>query len=450
MHIAISIVGAILAIFVIVILHELGHFLVARAFGIRVLKFSIGFGRALYKRVGRDGTEYVLALIPLGGYVKMLGEEPQASTSAPDAYANKPVWVRMLVVAAGPVTNFVLAFAIFWLVCLIGVSHIKPVIGEVLPKSFAAAAKLQPGDQILRVGDQPTMDWQQVMIALLADIGNPRPLTVYVKPARSLQTVQKSLDLTDWRIDKRDPALFESVGILPYLPPVVPIISRVVPESPAAKAGMRAGDKILRINQRDVKDWSQVAQLIMKSPKQLLQLELARAQGLVELSVTLSAQQREGATVGYLGVMVKPPTFPAEMIAIERYTPWAAIKPAWQRTWLFFEYNAIVLAKMITAKLSVKTMGGPISIFQAAGQSTQGGWVVYLSFIAFISLTVGFINLLPIPGLDGGHLLFQLIEAISRRPVPVRIQQYGLTFGLLFVILLIVHATINDLIRLFS
>lgn len=449
MSLVISIVGAILAIFLIIVLHELGHFFVARLFGIKILRFSIGFGRALYTRVGRDGTEYVLALIPLGGYVKMQGEG--VGTHLPDnsrSFNAKPLWVRMAVVLAGPMTNFILAVVVFWAALLVGIGHVKPVIGEVIPGSFAAAAHLHAGDRIVRIDDESVRDWQQVMVALLSLMGDATPAPLWVLPQNSVTLVKRSIDLSSWRIDKRDPLLFESLGMLPYVPPARPVLLSILPKSPAVHSGLLAGDVIKAFNNRPITDWSVVAKAIAASPHQWMKLTVQRGTQRQTVLVKLGAQVREKKTVGYLGVMVVPPQYPASMIDIDHHTVLSAWKPALTKAWLFLQYNAIVLVKMITAKLSIKTMGGPISILQAAGQSTQAGWGVYLSFIGFISLTVGFINLLPIPGLDGGHLLFQLVEAIIRRPVPDKIQQHGLTIGLLFVLLLIVHATINDLLRI--
>jgi regulator of sigma E protease len=449
MAMLLSVIGAIAAIVIIVLIHELGHFLVARAFGIRILKFSIGFGRPLWSYKGRSGTQYVLALIPLGGYVKMLGEETDTDQSSPDSYARQALWKRMFVVSAGPLTNFLLAFGIFWIIALNGVQHVKPVIGQVQAQSLAAKANLKQRDEILAVDNASVHDWQDVMMGLLAAIGRDEPVKLTVKDSSAHVTV-KSLSLSAWRLDQREPDLFASLGFAPYMPPVEPRLAQVLPDSPAARAGLSAADIIIRVNQKPVSDWQAVATKISQSPNQLMSFELQRGLERISITVKLGQQERNGSRMGYLGVMVKAPALPSSMLNVERYSALEAVKPALQRTWLLVEYNAMVLAKMLSAKLSLKTMGGPISIFQAAGQSATAGWIVYFSFIAFISVTVGFINLLPIPGLDGGHLLFQVLELLFRRPVPPRIQQYGLSFGILFVLLLIIHATINDLIRLLS
>ncbi|OGO90964.1 MAG: RIP metalloprotease RseP [Coxiella sp. RIFCSPHIGHO2_12_FULL_42_15] len=453
MQLAVSIIGAILAIFLIIIIHEMGHFFVARAFGIKILRFSLGFGKALYKRTGNDGTEYVLALIPLGGYVKMLGEADVQSVPQEEmhrAFHRKPLLVRMGVVLAGPVTNFILAILVFWAAYLIGMEHVKPIIGRIVPHSFAAAAGLKPGDRIVRVGETPTYHWQQVVMSLLTSMGNVKKAILWVEPKGTHRVIERRLDLSGWKLDKRNPQVFETLGLSPYFPPIKPIILKVLPESPAAKAHLKSHDLIVAVNGQRVKEWAQVTETVSQWPEKKIMVTVLRGQRTYEIPVYLGVQQRDKQKVGYLGVMVKAPKYPENMIHLERYNVLTAWVPATIKSWDLLKYNAIVLVKMMTAKLSFKTIGGPISIFQAAGQATQAGWGIYLSFIGFISLTVGFINLLPIPGLDGGHLLFQLIEGMIRRPVPEKIQQYGFTLGMLFVLLIVVHATINDLLRIFG
>lgn len=448
MSVIVAIIGAILAIFLIILLHEMGHFFVARWFGIKILRFSIGFGKALYKRRGKSGTEYVLAAIPLGGYVKMLGDGggeaiPEHEKSA--AYSNKPLWVRMLVVLAGALTNFILAFFVFWIAFMIGSEHLRPIVGHIVPDSFAAKAGVESGDEIISVSGRDTKNWQQVAMAMVAEMGNDK-VAVLVKPWQSSETQVRQFDLTQWKIKRADPKLFELLGMLPDLPKTPPVIKRVVPKSPAAKAGLAPYEEILAVDGDHVTYWEEMAAELAKRPNQSVVLTLKSERGVWKTTAQL--ENHDGK--GYLGVIPFPLQIPPEFLYVERYTPLTAVVPAAQKTRLMFEYNAIFLGKLLTAKLSIHTVGGPISIFQAAGQATHAGWQVYLSFIGFISVTVGFINLLPIPGLDGGHLLFQLIEAVIRRPVSLKIQQYGFLVGILLIAFIVVQATINDLRRLFG
>ncbi len=452
MHLFISIVGAILAIFVIILLHEMGHFFVARAFGIKIIRFSIGFGKAIYKRVAKDGTEYAIGIVPLGGYVKMLGETDVKDVPASEmhrSFNRKPLLVRMAVVLAGPFTNFVLAIVVFWAAYLIGISHVKPVVGSVVPKSFAAEAGVKSGDHILKVGGVRTYNWQQVIMKMFLQMGDPGKLNVTVMPKNSTQTAVRSFNLSHWKIDKRKPEIFKTLGMFPLIALIPPVVKRIMPKSPAAKAGLMPKDRITSINGKPIHSWNQAVAMIRNLAGHKAVMTVQRDGHAKTLNI-LIGHQLQNKKLGYLGVMVVPPTIPASMLYKERYNVLTAWKPAVIRTWVLFKYNALVLEKMITAKLSFKVIGGPISIFQAAGKATHAGLEVYLGFIGFISLAVGFINLLPIPGLDGGHFLFQLIEAIIRRPVPDRIQAMGFTFGMLFVIFIVVHATINDLYRIFG
>lgn len=453
MHLFISIIGAFAAIFVIIILHEMGHMYVARLFGIKILRFSIGFGKPLYKYVAKNGTEYVLAMIPLGGYVKMLGEGDTAEVNAAEmhrAFDRKPLLVRMAVVFAGPFTNFVLAVIVFWGAYQVGMNHVKPIVGRVVPGSIAAKSGLKSGDNILAVGIRKTHNWQQVVMAMLLYMGDHKKVDLKVEAVGSSQATLRQLDLSGWQLNKRKPEIFKTLGMYPFEPKVAPVILRVLPESPAALAGMKPKDKITAVNGKPVTTWGQVVKAVAGLGGKKVSLTVSSGGQARSLSVQLSQKVRGDKKVGYLGVMVVPPKYTNSMIYREKYNLLTAWMPALSKAWTLFKYNGIVLYKMITAKLSFKVIGGPISIFQAAGQASHAGIVVYLSFIGFISLAVGFINLLPIPGLDGGHLLFQIIEGLTRRPVPQRIQQYGLTLGMLVVVLVIVHATINDLVRIFA
>jgi len=450
MTLLISIIGAILALLVIIVLHEMGHLFVARAFGIKILRFSVGFGKSIYKRIGKDGTEYVLALIPLGGYVKMLGEGDQ---EVPEhelhrAFNRKPLWVRMAVVLAGPITNFILAILVFWAAYLIGFQHVKPIVGRVLPQSLAAEAHMQTGDLIIKVGKERAINWQQVIMAMLASIGDSGHVDLTVQPQGSSQLVVRHFQLKKWKLDNVDPDVFQSLGMYPYVPLIAPIVAKVMPGSPAAKGGFQPNDEIKKVDNQPVTSWERVVDKVRQLPGKSITFEVLRNQQLIPLTMTVGRQNRQGESYGYLGVMVQAPELPKSMLSVERYNVLDAWKPAVIRTGILIKYNAIMLWKLVTTKLSVKTMGGPISIFQAAGQATHSGWEVYLSFIGFISLTVGFINLLPIPGLDGGHLLFQIVEGIMRRPIPDRVQLLGFRLGMLFVLFIVLNATINDLARL--
>ncbi len=452
MHLALAIAGSIFAIFIIIVLHEFGHFIAARLCGVRVLRFAIGFGKPLWKYISiKSGTEYALGWLPLGGYVKMLGETEEAllPEEAAHAYNTKPLWQRMVIVLAGPLVNFILALLAFYAVYLMGVQHIKPVVGSVVKNSIVAQAGIKAGDEIIKVGHESTQNWQQVLLAVVKHTGDKGQLAVTILTNPQAQPVVRQLTLTNWHLSERSPEFLNSLGFVPYEPAIPAVITQVVAGSPAATAGLKAGDKVVALNGRPIKDWPQLATWVQAHPNQRARLTLLSGTQRFERTVAVGSVQQDGKQYGHIGVMVQPPPMPANMIRTEHFGVLSAWVPAYKQTWALIKLNFIVTAKMLTGKVSLKSLGGPVTIFRAAGQATQLGWQVYLGFIAFISLAIGYLNLLPIPGLDGGHFLFQVIEGIIRRPVPERVQSIGFSIGMVFLVFLMVQATINDLIRLF-
>ncbi len=448
-----EIIGAIFAIFSIIIIHEMGHFYVARCFGIKILRFSIGFGKPLLKRVSKKtGTEYVLGWLPLGGYVKMLGEGDQETSpeDLPHAYNKQPLLVRMAVVSAGPIVNFLLAILVFWAVYLLGQTQIKPIIGQVQPQSIAALGGMRKGDEIIAIDNKPTQNWRKVMMAIVSHAGDQTPVTVTVRPMGSKTTEKRSLNLSAWQMNRSQPDFFNSLGMAPFRPKILPKIAQVMPGSAAKKGGMLAGDEITAINGKAVRNWSEVVAVIRHLPGKTAQLMIKRNGKTETLSLVVGEKKIQGKSYGYLGVMVQAPVLPASMMYKQKFGVGGAFVEASKRTWQLLKFNAIVIVKMLSGKLSAQSLGGPISIFQAAGKASTAGIQIYLGFIAFISLTIGFINILPIPGLDGGHLFFQIIEGVFRRPVSERVQMVALSFGLVGIVTLVLYATMNDLLRIFG
>lgn len=451
MSLAIAIVGSIVAIFSIIILHELGHYIVAKVCGIKILRFSVGFGKPIWKRVSRSGTEYVLALFPLGGYVKMLGEGEEVTTpeDAHRAYNHKPLMVRMAVVASGPLMNFLIAIIAYWGVYWMGVVSIQPVVGDVIPHSIAARGGVQTGDQLIKVDNIQTENWQRVIMAIVMRMGDQSPMVLTIKPDGSETLKQRVLNLSQWKTDRRNPDFFNSLGFQPYEPQAPPVIGTIIPDSPASKAGLQEKDRIIAINHSPVSHWSDVVKKVQAEPGKEITLTIDQQGVISNRIVTVGSSKQQGKTLGYLGIVSTPPKWPEGLIHKSHYSFLTAWIPAVKLCWTFTSFNFRVLVKMINGKISIHTLGGPITVFQAAGKATQAGFQVYLGFIGFISLTLAFINLLPIPGLDGGHLFFQIIEGILQRPVSERMQMIGLSIGMIFLIFLMVQATINDLIRLF-
>lgn len=451
MSLVIAILAAILAIFSVVIVHEYGHFLMARLMGVRVLRFSIGFGKALWSRTSKKGTEFVIAILPLGGYVKMLGEGDDAPPEdlIRYAYNHKPVYARMAIILAGPLMNFLFAIFLFWIIFLAGVTHIKPVVGQVAPQSIAAQGGLKAGDAIEKIDGRKTNSWQRVVMAIIARMGDKGHMHVIVKPKESTRSKTLFLPLNNWVIKKRRPDFFKSIGVVPFRPKFPTVIDEVLRNSPAQKGGLRKGDKVVAINGEKKEDMLAVIQIIKMHPGENVRLTILRHGKQRTLTIRTGVEKQKGERVGYLGFMVKAPAWPPSMVAKEDFSVLTAWVPAVEQTWMLTSFNVVVLAKMIIGKISVYTLGGPISIFHTAGKASRHNYRVYIGFIAFISVALGFINLLPIPGLDGGHFVFQLIEAVFRRPVPERIQVVCFKIGILLLILLMLQATFNDLNRLF-
>jgi len=360
----ISLIGILLTIFLIIGIHESGHFFIARALGIKVLRFSIGFGKTLFRWHDKKGTEYVFAAIPLGGYVKML-DENEGTVKEEErhlAYNRQPAYKKLAVVIAGPLANLLFAFLLYWLLFMVGFTSIVPIIGSVTPHSIAANAGLKPQQEIIRVDNTPTTSWMSIAIRILTHTGETDQIHISTVPFNHNTATpdQYFLDLRSWHMDELKPDPLTSLGISPYFPVVLP-------------------KNILRYNQ---------------------------------------------------------------------YGPITALSHALQNTYDFTYMNFIVLGKLFTGKVSLKSIGGPISIFANAGAALNQGITAFLSFLAFISISIGVINILPIPGLDGGHILFQLIELITRRPVSLKMQNLLYRLGFIILILVIVQAVTNDILRL--
>lgn len=450
LNILIAILAIIITILVIIGFHEFGHFITARMLGIKVLRFSIGFGKTIRSWHDKTGTEYMLAAIPLGGYVKML-DESEGNVAHHElhlAFNRQPLYKKFLVVAAGPVFNFMLAIMLYWLLFIIGFITVIPLIGGTTPHSIAAIAGMQPQEEITSIENHPTTSWTAVNIRLLENIGEKVqiPITTQVRGT----TIKKNyvLDLTNWRVDDLKPDPLESLGIIPYQPTIPPIIGVVQSKSPASQSPLRTGDRIIAINKIPMNNWIDVITTIADHPRETLIFKIKRADKDLSLPVTIGVKTSLfSKDQGYLGVA---PDFklPADLLRENKYAPLAALKHATNNVYDFISLNVLMLKKMLTGKISFQSLGGPITIFEGAGTSLNTGLLPFLSFIAFISIAIGVINILPIPGLDGGHILFYLIEFIIRRPIPARTQELIIRLGLIVLIVLAIQALANDIMRI--
>lgn len=450
LNIIISILGIIFTIFIIVGIHEFGHFIVARLLGIKVLRFSIGFGKALYQWHDKKGTEYVLAAIPLGGYVKMLDETE--GNVAPEelhlAYNRQPIYKRIAVIIAGPLSNIILAFVLYWFIFVIGFNSIVPLIGKVLPNSIAAETGLKPQEEILSLDNQPTTSWMNVIIRLMTYIGEKKQIPLETKNINSNISQKYTMDLSDWHMDELKPDPLASLGIVPYEPEVPAIIGKLAANSPAEKSNLKVGDTILSIGNQATKDWMQAVEIVAKHPSETLIFTIKREKKTLHIPVEIG-YKRDWLLQehGFIGIS---PQFqwPEKLLRKNQYGPLEALSRAKQNTLDFTRLNFLLIGKMLTGKVSFKSLGGPITIFESAGTALNTGIMPFLSFIAFLSIAIGVINILPIPGLDGGHLLFYFIEFVTRRPLSLNAQTLIYRLGLIILMVLLVQAIANDLMRL--
>ncbi|KMN10377.1 RIP metalloprotease RseP [Pseudomonas helleri] len=444
------IVGTLVALGVLVTFHEFGHFWVARRCGVKVLRFSVGFGTPLLRWHDRQGTEFVVAAIPLGGYVKMLDEREGdvPADQLDQSFNRKTVGQRIAIVAAGPVANFLLAIAFFWVLAMMGSQQVRPVIGAVESGSLAAQAGLVAGQEIVSIDGQPTVGWSNVNLQLVRRLGESGSIQVAVRGPDSDVESSHQLVLHDWLKGADEPDPIKSLGIRPWRPELPAVLAELDPKGPAQAAGLKTGDKLLSMNGQAINDWQQVVDWVRLRPAARVDLRVERDGVALEVPVVLAARGEGDAATGYLGAGVKGVDWPPAMIREVSYGPVAAIGEGVKRTWTMSVLTLDSLKKMLFGELSVKNLSGPITIAKVAGASAQSGVADFLNFLAYLSISLGVLNLLPIPVLDGGHLLFYLIEWARGRPLSDRVQGWGMQIGISLVVGVMLLALVNDLGRL--
>ncbi|HAT57947.1 MAG TPA: RIP metalloprotease RseP [Gammaproteobacteria bacterium] len=455
-----SVLALLVTLGILVTVHEFGHFWVARRCGVKVLKFSIGFGKAVKTWVGKDGVEYVIAPIPLGGYVRMLGQE---DTSVADAeavpaeeqeksFASKSVWQRMAISAAGPAANFLLAVVIFWIINIaFGTSGVAPVISSVTEGSVAERAGLVPGDEIIAIDGEPTLIWQQVALQLVGRMGESGSVTFSVRGPESVAARDVNVPILSFMADSTDPRPLKALGITQVDIPAV--IDKLVEGEAGEQAGLLAGDRIVRVAGKRIDGWTQWVEIIRASPELELEVEVERGNQLIGLRLTPALSELpDGSRIGIIGAYVQQVDYdelvPREMRREVKYNVLSAIVPAITETYEKSVFVLVSIKKMIVGLISVKNINGPITIAQVAGETASYGLNVYLGFLALLSISLGVMNLMPIPILDGGHILYNLIEIVTRRPVPEKVQSFGLQIGLLLISGIMMLAVYNDVARL--
>ncbi|ACX89091.1 sigma E protease regulator RseP [Pectobacterium parmentieri] len=440
----------IIALGVLVTVHEFGHFWVARRCGVKVERFSVGFGRALWRRRDRTGTEFVIALIPLGGYVKMLDE--RVDTVAPEfrhqSFNSKTVWQRAAIVSAGPIANFLFAIVAYWLVFILGVPGVRPVVGEILPNSIAAQAEMSAGMELKSVDGIETPDWDTARLAMIGKIGDS-DVVIGTAPLGSDRVVQKTLDLREWQFepDKQDPVA--SLGIIPRGPQIEPVLNQVQAGSAAEKAGLQVRDRIVKVDGQALVHWRDFVIAVRDNPGQSIALEVERNGEVVPLTLTPDSKSvGNGKVEGLAGVMPSVTPLPEEYRTVRQYGPFSAVYQATDKTWQLMKLTVSMLGKLVMGDVKLNNLSGPISIAQGAGMSADYGLIYYLMFLALISVNLGIINLFPLPVLDGGHLLFLAVEKLKGRPVSERVQDISYRIGTVLLMLLMGLALFNDFSRL--
>ncbi|WP_038174015.1 MULTISPECIES: sigma E protease regulator RseP [Vibrio] len=441
----------VVALGILVAVHEFGHFWVARRCGVKVEKFSIGFGKSIWSRVAKDGTEYSLSVIPLGGYVKMLDSrvDDVAEQDKHTTFDAKPLWKRTSIVAAGPLFNFLFAIFAYWLVFLIGVPAVKPVVGQITPASIAAESGLQSGMELKAVSGVQTADWESVNMGLISHIGD-RELTLTVVPVDGIGIEETMrLDLTNWNFDPEKESAMSALGFMPYTPEITAKLTNVSQDSAGAKAGLQVGDLLVKLDGVDVTSWQQVVEKIQQSPNTPVDITVERASQ--TLSLTLIPDSRDlsdGRVIGFAGIAPDIAEWPENYRFELQYGVIESVGKAVEKTGQVINLTVSMLKKLIVGDVGLNNLSGPISIAKGAGTTADYGLVYFLGFLALISVNLGIINLVPLPMLDGGHLLFFAIEAVIKRPVPEKFQEMGYRVGGAIIFSLMIVAIFNDFARL--
>jgi len=446
-----TLLAFVLAIVLLVVFHEYGHYLVARACGVKVLRFSVGFGKVVYsRRFGRDGTEWALSAVPLGGYVKMLDEREGevAPHELERAFNRKPVLQRMAIVAAGPLANLLLAVALYWVLFIHGVPGLKPVIGAPLRDTPAAAAGLQAQSAIVSINGETVPSWQEVRWRLLDLILQQRTAMLAMRDAAGDVTLHE-LALSGLSAADVDGDFMRKLGLQPYQPPVYPVIGQLAVDGAAAQAGMREGDRVLTVDGEAIALWEDWVRVIRAHPEQTLQVEIERDGVVQRIALRPAAVEEGGERIGRIGAGAKIDRAAFEAMLTEvRYAPHQAFAEALRKTWETALISLKMMGKIVLGEVSLKNLSGPITIADYAGQSAQMGLGAYLAFLALISVSLGILNLLPIPLLDGGHLLYYSVEFIKGSPVSDTLWEAGQKVGIALLVTMMAFALYNDVSRL--
>ena len=448
-----SILAFLVAISVLIAIHEFGHFWVAKKLGVKVLRYSIGFGKPIWKKTaGVDKTEYVIASLPLGGYVKML-DEREGTVSDEEkhrAFNRQPVSKRFAIVLAGPAFNFLFAIFAYWLMFVIGVTGVKPMVGEIEPGTPAAIAGLMSGQEIVAINDKPTPIWDVAIQTIVPALVDRKALEMEVK-GQDGYTHNVTLDLSDTNSELEPGELFAALGFKPWRPTVLPVVGTVVAGSPAEQAGLLEGDLILAIDAKPITDWGKLVVYVAARPDSDLQVKIDR-QGIEQtISLHTASATVKDKTVGRMGIGPKDlGKYPEDMKILYRYSLFDSVGQALGHTWNNTQLTLKMIGKILVGEVSVRNLSGPINIAVYAGYSASAGFARFMDFLAIVSISLGVLNLLPIPILDGGHLMYYVVEIIKGSPVSEATMEVGQRIGIVFLLMLMSVAFYNDILRLLN
>jgi regulator of sigma E protease len=443
----INLLSFIVAISVLVAIHEYGHYIVGRWAGMKVLRFSIGFGTPIWsRRGGKDDTEYCVAAIPLGGYVRFLDsrEGPVDPEDEGRAFNQRPIPHRIAVLLAGPFFNFLFAIFAYWIIFMPGVTVLKPAVGEIIPGSYADQAGLEFGDKILAVGDKTVKDWEGALVAILDSMvaSGQVPLSLEDVNGRQRRAV---IDVGDDAARLTEPGiLFDGLGFGVWQPPA--IIKTLTPGEAAEYSGLRPGDRVIGVNDESIGSWYELQMAVRSRPGQAVTVDYERIGEVGSVDITLGETGEGEERRGVIGIEVE--NFVDDYYFTRTYSPLESMSAAIAKTWTSTLFTIRMLGRMVTGDVSIKNISGPINIAQFAGESAERGPSYFLGFLAIISISLGVLNLLPIPVLDGGQIVYQVAELLKGSPLTERAQILGQQIGILALLLLMSFAFYNDIARI--
>lgn len=446
-----TVIALIVTLGILVTIHEFGHFWVARRCGVKVLRFAWGFGTPLVRWKDRHDTEFAICALPLGGYVKMLDEREAPVT--PDqlrySFNQQSVYKRIAIAAAGPLANFLFAIVAYWAMFLYGSQVVVPVLGEVAEESVIAKAGIRSGAEIVSVDGKLTQDWSEINLQLIKRLGDTGSIILAVRPPENPDLINSfQLPIANWLTGRVEPDPMAALGIEPFRPQAPAVIEELLADGVAATAGLQPGDKILAINGDPVADSSDLIQRVKSAPEQTLQLTLSRGERELQIAIIPRASESNGETIGLIGVLLESAEYPESHLRQVSYGFIDGLAEAAAKTWEMSFVILEAIRKMVMGQIAIENLGGPITIASAAETSASYGIESFLSFLAYLSVSLGVLNLLPIPMLDGGHLLYYFIEVVKGKPLSEGMQTLGLKIGMALIAIIMVFAFYNDLSRI--